>query len=73
MAETARYASFIVRLWREPVSEAADQEAPVWMDSSSPIQTGHVWQFQGVAALADLLAAQLLAAPSQPDETDDIP
>lgn len=34
-------------------------ENPVWMGELESIQTGRAWQFQGVVALADLLATQL--------------
>ena len=64
------YASFMVRMWRDPTGEAVNREAPDWLGELESIQTGRAWQFQGVAALVDLLAAQLPAAPSQPDETE---
>ena len=62
MAE-ALYASFMLRLWREPVAEATDQEAPVWMGELESIQTGRAWQFQGLEPLVPLLAAQLAGDP----------
>lgn len=57
MAESAHYASFIIRLWREPAAEARDQEAPLWMGELESIQTGRAWQFQGLEPLLSLLAA----------------
>ncbi len=72
MAESALYASFIVRLWREPAADVANEQAPVWMGELESIQTGRAWQFQGVATLVDLLTAQLPATPVQPYQTDDI-
>jgi hypothetical protein len=65
------YASFMVRLWRDPAPAAGPEQEPVWLGELESIQTGRAWRFLGVAALVDLLAAQLPSAPSQPDETDD--
>ncbi len=64
------YASFMVRMWRDPTVTASPEQEPIWLGELESIQTGRAWQFQGVAALVDLLAAQLPAAPSQPDETE---
>ena len=63
MVETAVYASFIVRLWREVAAEAADQEYPVWLGEVESIQTGRAWQFQGLEPLLPLLAAQIAGNP----------
>ena len=57
------YASFMVRLWRQPVAEAKDQEYPIWMGEIESIQTGDTWQFQGLEPLLPLLAAQLAGDP----------
>lgn len=73
MAETARYASFIVRLWRQPVAEATDQEDPAWMGELESIQTGCAWQFQGLEPLVPLLAAQLAGDPPIFPSTGDHP
>jgi hypothetical protein len=59
MAETAHYASFIVRLWHETAVETTGQEEPHWMGELESIQTGRAWQFQGLEPLLPLLAAQL--------------
>lgn len=53
------YASFMVRLWREPAGEAVDREAPLWIGEMESIQTGRAWQFQGLEPLLELLATQL--------------
>lgn len=70
MAEPVLYASFIVRLWREPGVEAANEQEPAWNGEAESIQTGRVWQFEGVSALARLLVAQLPAVSTQTRETD---
>ena len=57
------YASFMVRLWREPTGEAVNREAPDWMGELESIQTGRAWQFQGLEPLLPLLAAQLAGDP----------
>lgn len=67
MAESALYASFIVRMWREPASDVAAEQAPVWMGELESIQTGRAWQFQGLEPLLPLLAGQLAARPSEAD------
>lgn len=59
MAETALYASFIVRLWRESAAEGADAQEPAWMGELEAIQTGRTWQFEGLEPLLGLLAGQL--------------
>lgn len=59
MAETALYASFLLRLWREPAADVAAEQAPVWMGELESIQTGCAWQFQGLERLLPLVAAQL--------------
>jgi hypothetical protein len=63
MAESALYASFIVRMWREPASDVAAEQAPVCMGELESIQTGRAWQFQGLEPLLPLLAGQLAAGP----------
>ncbi len=55
------YASFMVRLWREPAPEGTDAHAPAWMGELESIQTGRAWQFQGLEPLLALLAGQLAA------------
>lgn len=57
----AAYASFIIRLWREPAPEGADAHAPAWMGELESIQTGRAWRFQGLEPLLELLAGQLAA------------
>lgn len=63
MAEPTRYASFIVRLWRESAGAATDAGEPVWMGELESIQTGDGWHFQGLESLLPLLAAQLVNDP----------
>ncbi|MCB0055523.1 MAG: hypothetical protein KDE20_00085 [Caldilineaceae bacterium] len=63
MAEPTRYASFIVRLWRESANAATDAGEPVWMGELESIQTGHARQFQGLNSLLPLLAAHLVDNP----------
>ena len=41
------YASFMVRLWREPAGEVVNRKAPDWMGELESIQSGRAWQFQG--------------------------
>lgn len=57
------YASFIVRLWREPIAERTGQEEPLWMGELESIQTGHAWQSQGLEPLLLLLVGQLTGDP----------
>lgn len=64
MAEPTRYASFIVRLWRESAGDATDAAEPVWMGELESIQTGRNWRFQGLVQLPALVAAQLAENPS---------
>ncbi len=49
------YASFIVRLWREPAPEGADAQRPAWMGELESIQAGHAWRFEGLDLLPGLL------------------
>ena len=55
------YASFMVRMWREPAPEGADTQEPAWMGELESIQTGRAWRFQGLEPLLELLAGQLAA------------
>lgn len=66
MAESALYASFIVRMWREPASDIATEQAPVWMGELESIQTGRTWQFLGLERLLPLLAGHLAGDPPAP-------
>ena len=59
------YASFMVRLWRDPAGTAGPEQDPVWVGELESIQTGHAWQFQGLEPLLPLLAGQLVAAPPE--------
>lgn len=59
MAESVLYASFIVRLWRDPPTEGADAQGPAWTGELESIQTGRAWRFQGLEPLPGLLAAQV--------------
>lgn len=63
MAEPTRYASFIVRLWRDSADDAIDAEESIWMGELESIQTGDGWHFQGLESLLPLLAAQLVDNP----------
>lgn len=73
MAESARYASFIVRLWCEPAGEAVNREAPIWIGELESIQTGRAWQFEGLEPLLVLLAAQLIDDPPTLPDTQEQP
>jgi hypothetical protein len=64
MAETVLYASFVLRLWRDPAAEDAVEQELAWMGELESIQTGRAWQFQGLAPLLGLLAGQLGEYPS---------
>ena len=55
------YASFMVRLWRDPTVTAGPEQEPVWVGELESIQTGHTWQFQDLEPLLALLATQLPA------------
>ncbi len=61
VAEHVLYASFIVRLWREPTAADAAAQEPAWMGELESIQTGRAWRFQGLEPLLELLAGQLAA------------
>jgi hypothetical protein len=71
MAERARYASFIVRLWCEPAGEAVNREAPIWMGELESIQTGRAWQFEGLEPLLPLLAGQLVGDSPAADSAEE--
>jgi hypothetical protein len=55
------YASFMVRLWRDPAPAAGPEQEPVWLGELESIQTGRAWQFEGLEPLLALMAAQLRA------------
>lgn len=57
-----RYASFMVRLWREP--EAASGTETAWQGELESVQSGQTWRFQGMDSLQGLLAEQLGTGPS---------
>ncbi len=61
MNESA-YASFLLRLWREPAADVVNEQEPAWMGEIESIQTGRAWQFQGLEPLLELLAAQLASS-----------
>lgn len=63
VAERVLYASFLVRLWRDPAADVANEQEAAWMGEVESIQTGHTWQFQGLEPLLPLLAGQLAADP----------
>ncbi|MCP4212921.1 MAG: hypothetical protein GY764_15795 [Halieaceae bacterium] len=52
------YASFMVRLWRDPDRDSDDDEL-VWMVEVESVQTGRTWQLQDVESLTALLTLQL--------------
>lgn len=62
-----RYASFMVRLWREPKSGSGT----AWQGELESVQTGQTWRFQGVDALLRLMTAQLADAGSNPSDKED--
>ena len=53
------YASFMVRMWRDPTVTASPEQEPSGLGELESIQTGRAWQFQGLEPLLPLLAAQL--------------
>ena len=55
------YASFMVRLWRDPADTAGPEQEPVWVGELESIQTGRTWQFQDLEPLLALLASHLPA------------
>lgn len=55
------YASFMVRLWRDPAVTAGPEQEPVWLGELESIQTGCTWQFQDLEPLLALLATQIHA------------
>lgn len=65
------YASFLLRLWRDPAAGVAHGQEPVWMGELESIQTGRAWRFQGLEPLLPLLAAQLAADPPAPDGAEE--
>lgn len=67
--EPAHYASFIVRLWRDPAPEDTEKGQRAWMCELESIQTGRAWSFQGLEPLLQVLAAQLAAELSASDRT----
>lgn len=58
MAKDILYASFMIRLWCEPVGEASDRQTLVWVGEIGH-RTAVFWQFQSLEHLLQLLAAQL--------------
>lgn len=62
MMSELHYASFMVRLWREP--EAASGNETAWQGELESVQTGQTWRFQGLDALQGLMAEQLAGALS---------
>lgn len=57
------YASFLLRLWRDPGKGPVSEDEPVWLGEIEAIQTGRTWQFVGTEALLELLAEQLADHP----------
>lgn len=58
MADDANYASFMVRVWRDPVA-AADGEEAVWAGEVEWVQSGRIESFRSLEALVALLVGQL--------------
>ncbi len=52
------YASFMVRMWRDPAATARPEQVPIWIGEMESIQTGRIWQFKGLEPLLELLAGQ---------------
>lgn len=65
------YASFMVRLWREP--EAASGNATAWQGELESVQTGQTWRFQDLDALQGLMAEKLAGDPSTVQADQDSP
>lgn len=68
MADPVLYASFLVRLWRDPATDIAAEQEPVWMDELESIQTGRAWQFQGLERLLPLVAEDKESRPTPSSE-----
>ena len=60
--DSVRYASFMIRLWRDP-AEASGEEVPPWVGEIESVQTGQIVTFKGLEALADLLVGRLSESP----------
>ena len=60
MSEPVTYASFMIRVWRDPARES-DAEEPAWAGEIESVQSGHIVQFRGVEALVELLVGRLTA------------
>lgn len=52
------YASFMIRVWRDPAGES-DAEEPMWVGEIESVQSGQVVPFRGLEALAELLVGRL--------------
>ena len=63
------YASFMVRLWREPVARPARGTA--WQGELESVQTGQTWRFQGVDTLLRLMLAQLARPGNSTSDKND--
>ena len=62
------YASFMVRLWREP--EAARGRETAWQGELESVQTGQTWRFGGMDSLLRLLVAQLAGSEHQTSDKE---
>jgi len=61
MADVVSYASFMIRMWRDPAAEPdeADGEEAVWAGEIESVQSGRVVPFKGVEALVEILVRRL--------------
>ena len=68
MADPVEYASFMIRMWRDPAAapdgevDAADRDQAVWVGEIESVQSGRVVSFRGLEVLAELLVGQLTDA-----------
>ena len=65
MADSVAYASFMIRMWRDPVvapdGETGGEEV-AWVGEVESVQSGQVLPFRGLEALAELLVGRLIGA-----------
>ena len=64
MSEPARYASFMVRVWRDQADAEAPAAGAAWKGELESVQSGQTWHFQGLDELLDLLTTRLVDKPN---------
>ena len=71
MADSVLYASFILRLWREPAVDAAAGRALAWTGELESMQTGRALRLEGLDRLLALVAVQLVGESAATDSAED--